>query len=166
MDRFTGCTDTIKDDLLQMCTENGNKCKTCTGSKCNSEPSFSMCLTCKSSFDCAVSTKGKLTKSTMCKAYGDECFTFIGKSGVERGCLATKPKDFITGCRNNPDKCDLCKTPKGRKECNSLTFDVEYCAECDPSVDMCKKQPGFFRDTMCNGFSSNEKEGCYLRVVN
>lgn len=164
MNRLPGCTDTIKEDLLRMCTDNGIKCKTCVGSKCNSEPAFSSCLTCKSSFDCAVSTKGKSTKATVCKAYADECFTFIGKRGVERGCLATKPKEFVEDCRKNPDKCNVCKTPSGRRECNSKIFDVEYCAECDSSVDMCAKQPGFFRDTMCDGFLSNEKEGCYLRI--
>lgn len=147
------------------CLENSDECKTCDDSNdCNIRPSFTKCMDCRSTVDCAININ--VASSKTCMKYIDKCYTFIGRNGVERGCLSAQPKEFTKQCRNNPDKCDICKTKSGKTECNTKTFDdVEYCVDCDSSDEKCKMQSFLFRDKVCNGFNSAEKEGCYLRMV-
>lgn len=139
----------------------------CKGTNCNNAQGLMACATCKSSVDCGPLSDKRVGRPSVCKEYRDKCYTFIGREGVERGCVSSKPENFQEKCLNNPDKCNICVDPLNPRGCNREKFDLEFCVDCDSTKnkDMCEKRPTLFRNYICNGFFSSEKQGCYLSIV-
>lgn len=156
----------LDEKMSELCHSESDSCKTCTGLNCNSKMSFAHCFQCThaTSSECGISPES-LT-STLCKNYVDECFTFIDKIGVMKGCLSNASGAFITQCRSNEEKCETCSTNTGNY-CNKRLIDKEEaCIECDSLTDeRCIKQPQEIHVKICTKMKSSPPKGCYLSKV-
>lgn len=142
------------------------ECKVCKGSNCNNARRFVECANCTSSVECGALLTTRAARTKICPEYRDQCFTYIGKQGIERGCLSVKTEEFQEKCRGDEDKCDICVDLVDRVECNRKPFHLEFCVDCDASKDMfCRERPSLFRNKICNSVKSDAREGCYLRMV-
>lgn len=158
-----GCLMNLSEPMIKLCGKNGNECKVCTGSNCNSRASFIKCLKCHITPDdrqCAINPQ--LAESVMCKNYDDQCFTFIERFNVSRGCGG---HPFITACQADPNKCEVCDT-FDENGCNNRIITMETCVECDSLIDkQCHEEPHLFKDKVCSGLKTIDRLGCYLSVV-
>lgn len=151
--------------MIRLCEKNDDECKVCTESKCNSRASFIKCFNCNSTEDQQCVENPQLGNSKVCEYYYDECFTHIGDYSVSRGCIGDKDKQFITRCRTDRDKCDVCDT-LDENGCNNQTITLETCVECDSVKDSrCHEEPEIFTNKICSRLQSVDRPGCYLSVV-
>lgn len=171
----TGCTKTLLDSayshawLLRLCEKDDDECKTCVGPNCNSAKSFASCLSCttaNNNWKCASDALN--SKSKICKPYTDDCFTYIGRGNVSRGCMSDQSTEFKSTCEESPDKCAICRAT-GEGSCNNKTIFAERCIECDSkNGDQCKENPELYKGKICNKISTPTyscRSSCYLRLV-
>lgn len=150
--------------MRKLCEQNGSQCKTCIGSNCNSKLQFNRCLVCSTNIDHQCAIDPNSARSDICKNYNDECFTYIEKFGISRGCVS-EPNYPYWECENDPDKCAMCITTD-EKECNDQKIIMETCVECDSNKsESCQNDPLDYKDKVCSGLTTTKQEGCYLRVV-
>lgn len=156
---------------IKLCKENGDECKVCTGPKCNSRSSFVKCLNCNSTDDRQCATNPESINSKFCENYDDQCFTYISRSHISRGCLIEKGHhyspngQFSTHCSKYPLKCGMCNTSDGNG-CNNRTIIMEACVDCNSLVDSrCHEEPHLFKDKICSTLRMDDRPGCYLSVV-
>lgn len=160
-----GCVSNLEKDEAIECNKNTSECKICMGPNCNSKKYFESCLTCSSQDDPNCVINPVTIHSKMCKRYGDECYTFIGKVGVSRGCFHEMGDDFQKQCRNDKNKCEVC-TSDVDSACNNKTIIMETCADCDTEKDeRCRDHPELFFDKICSTMQSETREGCFLSIV-
>lgn len=160
-----GCLPNLPDPMIELCEKNGDECKVCTGSNCNSRPSFIACIDCHTSDDRQCAINPQLAESKTCKYYYDKCYTYIGRFNVSRGCKSDKDKSFNNHCTFNPNKCELCDTINGNG-CNNRTIAMETCVECNSGKNpKCRDQPDEFKDKVCSGLKTEDRPGCFLRVA-
>lgn len=146
------------------CAKNGDDCKTCSESNCNSRPLFQTCLHCNSEQDDHCIDNPELAISKVCKSYTDECFSHIGNRTFSRGCLHEKNFKFISDCHRNKNKCQTCNRRTGTG-CNTERILMETCIECDSNELGCRYQPKLFKGKICSDFFSSYPEGCYITEV-
>lgn len=149
-----------------LCAMNGNQCKICSGSNCNSATSFTQCIHCvskKSDSKCIESLDPN--QSNICKRYNDECFTFIDQFKISRGCLSDQSDQFEDLCRKREEKCSICSANNGTV-CNDKAIVLETCIECDSSKDdECQHQSNHYEGRICSTIDSTNGEGCFLNTV-
>lgn len=146
-------------------------------SNCNSRTSFAKCLECQTSDDLECAINPQKVESKVCKNYNDQCFTYIGKTEIFRGCLMERNLNFLSNtslidhCRSNTHKCERCDT-FDEHGCNNRTIPVETCVECDSEKDpRCREYPQDFKNKVCNSFKIHSSDsvshitGCYLSIV-
>lgn len=160
---YTGCSTNLNDELLKLCEQNGDECKTCYGINCNSEPSFKACLQCSAS-DWFCGSSPERAKIKICKSYKEKCYTYAGNNGVSRGCLPAESTELYMEFKKNPDKCEICINTDANS-CNNRTVILETCVDCDSNNDSCKTLPNLYKNKLCSPFVSLKREGCYLRIV-
>lgn len=152
------------DPIATFCQENteSDECRTCSGSNCNSERTFAMCLHCDSAKDPQCAINPIAAKRKVCRAYHDGCYTLIGKFNVTRGCVKEERDDFQENVCNNLKKCAICS---GRN-CNGRAVDMESCVECKSSKDVnCNDNLDAFKGKICSEIDSFGREGCFLESV-
>lgn len=163
-----GCVADLIDPLKEVCQENSksDECRTCIGSNCNKKQTFARCLHCDSALDpqCAINPQPS-SLSKVCSAYEDECYTYISKFNVSRGCVAEQKPDFRTEECRNPQKCTICPATD-RLDCNNRAIVMETCVDCDTkNGENCYDDLNTFKGKVCSDIDSKEKEGCYLSIV-
>lgn len=160
-----GCTKNLPDEMRIDCEKNSYYCKTCNSSNCNTRDYFDRCLTCDSSVNPDCLDNPRLIISHDCHNYDDECFTYIGKTAVTRGCLKEQNEQFQAECRENKRKCSIEPTPT-RSDSNHNPINVDYCIECNSKTDLtCRTQAELYKDKICSDFESEVQEGCYSYQV-
>ncbi|XP_055309662.1 uncharacterized protein LOC129573299 [Sitodiplosis mosellana] len=157
-----GCLEKLSKPMIRLCEKNGEECKVCPDSKCNTRTTFLKCLNCTTSDGLQCATKPQHAESKVCRNYDDECYTHIGQKDVSRGCALEKPPPFIDRCRSDPNKCNMCDTFDGNG-CNNQTIKIGACVECDSLEDpSCRDKPHQFKDSICTGLITANMPGCYL----
>ena len=152
--------------MIELCEQNGDECKVCSNSKCNSRTTFLKCLNCVTSDDQECAINPQSAESRVCEKYDSQCFTYIGSFNVSRDCAPYKNHALMRNCRDNPKKCELCDT-FDENGCNNRTVQIESCVECDSDTDWnCHDQPELHKNKICTGFATQERARCYLKVVN
>lgn len=162
-----GCISNLdNEDEINECQNNSNECKSCIGTNCNSRINFGKCLYCDSAANpnCAINTTSIDNK--ICKNYNDECFVFIDKTSIKRGCLQELDSEFQDQCISNETKCETC-TSDDNSVCNTRLFVLERCVECDTETDeKCRDEPELYVNKICNTIEVTPRKGCYLKIVN
>lgn len=158
-----GCIANLSEEENRKYDENKFENKKCLGENCNSKKSFGKCIFCDSYDDPNCATAPNSSNSKTCERYDDDCFSFIHKYGVIRGCLGDNTQDIISKCRSNLDKCEICES-NGDFECNNSTVTPETCFECDSENGNCSNPADDFIETWCNVLNATS-EGCYVQVV-
>lgn len=155
---------------MELCKENGDECKTCTGTNCNSQKMFRRCLHCSTNEcrQCAINPQ--LAKSKKCAKYNDKCYTFIDEFSVSRGCATERDDDsFEESCEKDSDKCQICETPDddSNEGCNNQPIMMETCVACNSNKEgsECLTNPIKYKDKVCSGIETENRTGCYLRIV-
>lgn len=156
------------DPIKDLCQDNrkSDECRTCIGSNCNKNPTFARCLHCDSALDpqCAINPHAS-SFSTVCTAYVDECYTFISKFNVSRGCVSEQKAHFKNEECKNLQKCTICSAT-GEFNCNNRTIVMETCIDCDTKKgENCLGDLNMFKGKVCSEIDSTDKEGCYLSRV-
>lgn len=163
-----GCVADLIDPIRALCHENGksDECRTCNSSNCNTKAMFAKCFHCDSALDpqCAINPQPH-DFSKVCNAYADECYTYISKFNVTRGCLAEQHPDFRNDeCKNAQQKCAICSDTNGFG-CNDRTIFMETCVHCNTANgENCFDDLHMFKGKICSDIDSTEKEGCYLSI--
>lgn len=160
-----GCVKNLSESENKECDENVENCKKCIGSNCNARKDFERCLTCDSSVNehCALNPIN--VETNVCEHYDDQCFSYIGKSKVTRGCLNENNNDFIMMCRANPSKCGNCSSTNNIG-CNNQIINLETCVDCDSIRDEnCKLEPGKVGDSLCSVMNQEQRGGCYTSIM-
>lgn len=161
-----GCLNNLPEEEFELCKKNGDECKVCAEINCNSKPSFVKCLSCHRSKDpqCAINPQDANRK--ICKSYNDQCFTYIQRFDITRGCVNEKGDSFIEQCNKDPNKCAICLSETEVNGCNNQVIKMETCLECDSDIDpRCRDDPEVFQDKICSHLIPANQAGCYLKVV-
>lgn len=158
----------MKNPIKGICQANSksDECRTCIGSNCNKKRTFARCLHCDSALDpqCAINPQAS-SFSKVCDAYEDECYTYISKYNVTRGCVSEQKIDFRHKECKNPKKCAIC-LETNEFGCNNRSISMETCVDCDTrNGENCYDDLNMFRGKVCSNIDSIEKQGCYLSVV-
>lgn len=158
----------LKDPIKELCQENSesDECKTCDHSICNTKKAFARCLHCDSALDpqCAINPQAS-SFSKVCRQYKDECYTYISKFNVTRGCVSEQKPDFKNNECINLEKCSTCLDTNGFG-CNNRTIVMETCVHCDTfDAENCLNNFDLFKGKVCSDIYSTDKLGCYLSIV-
>lgn len=174
-----GCIKHISRQEIEICRQEGEKCKTCIGNDCNSKILFQKCRVCNSINTVNCIRYPKAVPSIICKSYIDECIVHVDGDIVTRGCLQEISQnttvDYQGDCAN-PDLCERCSN---NADCNDQKIDGEFCYVCDSthnrkckqniSVDMRKQCPLAARRVGCFRFEDNGgetvKRGCLSNIT-
>lgn len=158
----------LKEPIKSLCQDNGksDECRTCSGPNCNAKQAFARCFHCDSGVDplCAINPQAS-SFSKVCNAYEDQCYTYISKYNVTRGCLSEQKADFINDECKTKRKCAICSGTNGLG-CNDRAIVMETCVQCDTkNGEDCSDDLNTFKGKVCSEIDSTEREGCYLSIV-
>lgn len=116
---------------------------------------------------CATNPSSLLAKA--CSKYEDQCFTYISRENVIRGCLYDNDasENVQRNCETDEKKCEICSTSPA---CNNKVLEMQRCIECDSDEeegdnDQCRNQPQEIDDRMCDHIDPSTPKGCYLSIV-
>lgn len=153
---------TLDGEQKHECQRDSINCKTCFGDNCNVKTAFSQCITCRSISDPNCIENYDKSSIKTCQTYDDECFVFVRKNSVKRGCLREMSPEFVSECQETymQAKCQICKNDDG-SACNIHDL-TDTCIECDSSNNIrCRNDPASIIEKICSA-KANKSAGCYL----
>lgn len=152
-----GCITDLDEKNRKLCESNGDTCKICFGSECNSKPSFQRCVNTNENDPNNIGTK-------ICKRYDDKCFIHVSGKTIRRGCMNDLIESPINGvnivldCRTD----EICETCSGVNNCNHREVTPEKCIVCSSKDDVdCTYNPTTNLSQSCP--LTLKPIGCYLK---
>lgn len=125
----------------QLCDAQGDNCKKCLTSDCNTEvatwPSTLMCYKCDSATGNGCHSDQSQALSSRCGydlqiGAADHCYSYFDGQRAIRGCIHDAPADIRSKCEAGSADCQLCETT----DCNVAEIETNgQCYYCDGSLD-------------------------------